>query len=187
MELKIEPLSRETWPKLEALFGRTQGANGGCWCMWWRLSRNEWYALAKEERRVAFKSIVDRGDPTGVLVVKDGDPVGWCAVSPRSSLPSFARSSVAKQIDEQPSWCISCFFIKAGHRGQGLMEVLIRGAVDFAKQHDAVAVDAFPQETAGRSGYVDSFVGIASTFRKCGFQEIETRGKSRRAMRFLLT
>lgn len=183
---KVEPLSPETWEKFEALFGRTQGANGGCWCMWWRLRRSEWYALTKEQRRLALKAIVDAGQPTGVTLLEGAEAIGWCAVAPRSDLPTLARSSVAKAIDDKRSWCISCFFIKAGHRGHGLMEPLIRGAVEFAKQEGATVIDAFPQETEGRSGYVDTFVGVASCFRRCGFQEVEQRGKWRRAMRMEL-
>jgi 2-keto-3-deoxy-6-phosphogluconate aldolase len=63
------------------------------------------------------------------------------------------------------------------------MERLIRGAVDFAGRNGAEIVEAFPQETAGRTGYIDAFVGIASCFRRCGFHDIEPRGRWRRAMR----
>jgi hypothetical protein len=36
MTLNIHPLTPETWPALEDLFGRAGGSNG-CWCMYWRL------------------------------------------------------------------------------------------------------------------------------------------------------
>jgi hypothetical protein len=32
----IRPLTAETWPALEDLFGRA-GASNGCWCLFWRL------------------------------------------------------------------------------------------------------------------------------------------------------
>ena len=151
--------------------------------MWWRLPRSDWQALGKEQRRAAFKAIVDRGEITGVLLMQDNEAVGWCAVTPRFVLPTFLRSSVAKPIDENPSWCISCFFIKAGHRRRGHMEHLIRGAIWFARRHGAKILDAFPQETEGRDGFVDTFVGVASCFRACGFSEVVRRGKWRPAMR----
>jgi GNAT superfamily N-acetyltransferase len=141
----VEPLSPDTWEKFETLFGRMQGANGGCWCMWWRLSRSDWYALTKDERRLALKAIVNAGESTGILLLEDDEPVGWCAVSPRDVLPTLNRSPVAKPIDDKPSWVISCFFVKAGWRGQGLMEPLIRGAVEFARQQGAKVIDAFPR------------------------------------------
>jgi hypothetical protein len=183
MSLQTKPLSPGTWTQFEELFGRQQGGRSGCWCKWWRLSRSGWERLTREERRVAFKSVVDGGSPTGVMLFDGDAAVGWCAVSPRGDLPSLARSAVAKPIDATPTWCISCFFIKAGHRRQGHMERLIRGAVDFAGRNGAEIVEAFPQETAGRTGYIDAFVGIASCFRRCGFHDIEPRGRWRRAMR----
>lgn len=187
MSLEVKPLSPQTWPQFEELFGRHQGGRSGCWCMWWRLSRRGWERLTREERRLAFKSLVDDGSPTGIILFDDGEAVGWCAVSPRGDLPSFARSLVAKPIDARPAWCISCFFIKAGHRRRGLMQPLILGAVDLAKQNGAEIVEAFPQETAGRTGYVDAFVGIASCFRRCGFQDIARRSEWRRAMRYFIS
>ena len=34
----IHPLTPDRWDDLEALFG-PRGAYGGCWCMFWRVSR----------------------------------------------------------------------------------------------------------------------------------------------------
>jgi hypothetical protein len=184
--LKIEPLTAATWPKFEELFGRKQGANGGCWCMWWRLPRSDWQELSKEQRRISFKATVERGEPTGILLIYDEAAIGWCAVTPHSALPTFARSRISKAIDEKPSWCTSCFFIKAGHRSNGHMKDLIRGAIWFARRNGAVALDAFPQEMNGREGYVDTFVGVASCFRACGFTKMEQRGERRSAMRLNL-
>ena len=183
----IEALTTKTWSSFEDLFGREQGANGGCWCMWSRLPRGEWQALGKEKRRSKFKAIVGRGEPTGVLLLKDKIAIGWCAVGPRSSLPTFSRSRVSMPIDEKPSWCISCFFVRAGHRKQGHMGKLIRGAVWFARSRGAACLEAFPQEVDGREGYIDTFVGVASCFRACGFKKIEQRGQFRSAMRLDLT
>jgi GNAT superfamily N-acetyltransferase len=181
--LSVKELNSDCWADFEDLFGRKQGANGGCWCMWWRLPRSQWQNLGKEGRRAAFKRTVESGRPTGVLLIEDGKAVGWCAVAPRNEYPTLSRSSVAKPIDETPSWCVSCFFIKAGHRRKGYMELLIRGAIWFARKRGAAALDAFPQDVDAREGFVDTFVGIASTFKACGFEEIERRGKWRPAMR----
>lgn len=186
MTLEIKPLSPDTWPQFEELFGRHQGGRSGCWCMWWRLTRAGWERLSREERRLAFKSVVESGCPTGVILFDQGQPVGWCAVSPRSDLPSFARSPVARPIDDRPTWCISCFFIGAAHRRKGHMQDLIQGAVEFAEENGAAIVEAFPQETAGRTGYVDGFVGVASAFRRCGFREVERRSEWRPAMRYFV-
>lgn len=181
--LTVKELRPDCWDDFEKLFGRKQGANGGCWCMWWRLPRGEWQGLGKEKRRARFQGIVKSGAPTGVLLMDADEAVGWCAIAPRKDYPTLSRSSVARPIDETPSWCISCFFIKAGHRRKGYMELLIRGAVSLARNYGAEAVDAFPQDITDREGFVDTFVGVASSFEACGFKELERRSEWRPAMR----
>jgi hypothetical protein len=39
-ELTFVPLTKERWSDFETLFG-VRGACGGCWCMFWRLTRSE--------------------------------------------------------------------------------------------------------------------------------------------------
>ena len=36
--LTVRPLREDDWPAIEELFG-SNGACGGCWCMWWRVPR----------------------------------------------------------------------------------------------------------------------------------------------------
>lgn len=182
-QLSIEPLTRPSWEKFEHLFGKEQGGNGGCWCMWWRLARAEWRGLSKDQRRLTFKKIVSKGLPTGVMLQDEGEPVGWCAVAPHASLPTFYKSRISYPIDDHPTWCISCFFVKAGHRRKGHMQHLVRGAIWFAKKNGALALDAFPQEMGKRASYVDTFVGVTSVFKECGFRKVASRGQFRSAMR----
>ena len=40
IELDIHPLTPDRWDDFEELFGE-RGAYGGCWCMWWRITRAE--------------------------------------------------------------------------------------------------------------------------------------------------
>ena len=76
------------------LFGE-RGAYGGCWCMWWRLSRAEFQAGQGERNRRALHGIVGGGDVPGILAYEGDEPVGWCGVAPRESFPSIGRSRVA--------------------------------------------------------------------------------------------
>lgn len=183
----VVPLTSDTWNLFEHLFGREQGANGGCWCMWWRLPRSRFNAMTRSERREAQKRRVAEGRSTGVMLLHDREAVGWCAVAPRGDVPTLDRSNISKPTGVAAAWCISCFFIKAGFRRRGLMQPLILGAVRYAGENGATAVEAFPQEAAGRSGYIDTFVGVASVFRRCGFAEVERRGAHRVAMRLELS
>lgn len=183
---RIEPLTFQNWSKFEELFGREQGANGGCWCMWWRLPRPTFQAMSRDQRREAFRRIVKKTGGVGVLLFENELAIGWCAVTPPGSLPTFERSHISKPIDDRKSWRVSCFFVKAGYRGKGYMQELLRGAIWFAKAKRAPALDGFPQVMDGRTGYVDTFIGVASCFKACGFRLVEARGKLRCAMRIEL-
>lgn len=180
---KCVPLTARTWPLFVALLGGESGGCGGCWCTWWRMSRIEWYGYTKLERLGVMKDLVWRRQPTGVLLVNGTEAEGWCAVAPMSKYPTMLRSPVCRSIDNTPSWCISCIFIKASYRRQGKMEALIRGATDYALSRGAKAVDGFPQISGDRGTYVDRFVGVEGSFVRAGFKKVEDRGKFRVAVR----
>jgi len=39
-ELEFRPVTLKQWPDLQELFG-PNGADSGCWCMWWRQTREQ--------------------------------------------------------------------------------------------------------------------------------------------------
>ncbi|MCJ7497071.1 MAG: GNAT family N-acetyltransferase, partial [candidate division Zixibacteria bacterium] len=53
-DLKFHPVTSNRWKDLENLFGE-RGACGGCWCMWWRLSRSLFNKQKGEGNRKAIK------------------------------------------------------------------------------------------------------------------------------------
>ena len=74
MPLTIRPLTPELWPALEDLFG-PRGACGGCWCLYWRIG-SAYQRRASKENKAAFRKVVRRGPPPGLLAFDDGKPVG---------------------------------------------------------------------------------------------------------------
>src|SRR3546814_19756885 len=75
-DLEFRPLTRETWPDFERLFG-PNGACAGCWCMWWRLPRSEFRRRSGEGNRLAFRQLVEDGPPPGVIPYDRDTPAGW--------------------------------------------------------------------------------------------------------------
>ncbi len=59
-------LAPERWGDFEELFGE-HGAAGGCWCMWWRLTKRKFDAQKGEANHRAMKAIVDSGRVPGFL------------------------------------------------------------------------------------------------------------------------
>jgi GNAT superfamily N-acetyltransferase len=186
----IVPLTPERWPAFEDLFGPDRGANAGCWCMWPRMRRKEWRAMDRADRKSAFRDIVRRGPPPGLLALAGELAIGWCAVGPRGEVAAFqnARSSKPPEPDPGPEkvFAVTCFYIRAGHRGRGLMRTLAQAAVDYSRQRGADALDVCPIDSDRKLLWGEGFVGLAPVFRDLGFEEIARRTPTRPLMRLTL-
>lgn len=188
--LEFYPLTPERWNDLEKLFGE-RGACGGCWCMWWRLTRADFMQQRGEENRKALKNIVDSGKIPGILAYAKGHPVGWCAVAPRGTFPRLTRSRILKPIDDEQVWSIVCFFIEKTLRRKGISRRLLKAAVDYARKQGGKIVEGYPVDPkmhARKSWTPDPFVytGLASAFRKTGFVEAIRRSATRPIMRYII-
>lgn len=182
--LRFKPLTPALWPALEDLFGPERGADGGCWCLWWRMTGREFQARGRAGRKTAFRTLVETGVPLGVLALEGETAVGWCAVAPRSELPKLERSRVAKPVEPDPeTWMINCFYVRSGYRRSGLMRPLIEAAVGYAAAKGATAVEACPIEPARRLQWNEGFVGLASAFADTGFVQIARRSPTRPLLR----
>jgi predicted GNAT family acetyltransferase len=152
------------------------------------MRRADWKATPREEKRDRFRAIVDDGPPPGVLAYEGDTAVGWCAVGPRENLPQFNRSRVAAPLDGgEGVFAVNCFYIRSSRRGDGLMRVLLDGALRFATDRGAKVVEACPIETERKLIWGEGYVGIASVFREAGFAEVARRTPTRPLMRTVLT
>lgn len=184
LRLDVVPLTPERWEDFEQLFG-PRGACGGCWCMTPRLTRSEYERLKGEGNRQAMRELVESGTVPGLLAYRDGRPVAWCSIEPRSRFSSLARSRILKPLDERPVWSIVCLFVAKAQRGQGVSRRLIGEAVKYAAAQGADCVEAYPVEPAKKPmPAVFAYTGIASAFLQSGFQEVARRSPTRPILRF---
>jgi GNAT superfamily N-acetyltransferase len=190
-EFKVFTLTPDRWQDFETLFGE-HGAYGNCWCMFWRMKRSEFMKMTGEEKKAAMVDLVNSGVVPGVMLYEKDQPIGWCSIDRRETLYPLERSTTLKRIDDQPVWSIVCFFVKRGYQKQGLMKILVRGAVDHARDHGARIVEAYPTDLqmvtmAGKhlTGY-HGYMGIASTFRKSGFLEVDRPNEYQVIMRYTI-
>lgn len=186
--LTFRPLSPETWDDFEALF-RQHGAQNGCWCVFWRVTRSEYRQHYGEGNRQLMRALVAMGRVPGILAYDGEQAVGWCSIGPRTDFASLNRSRTLKPIDERPVWSLVCFFVSKSHRRQGTTRALIAAAVEHARQGGAQVVEAYPLTAVPLDSPLlegELFMGVVSTFLSLGFREAARRSERRVIMRLEL-
>lgn len=152
--------------------------------MVWRLPRKQWEQNKGEGNRKALRKVVQEGRPPGVLAYVDDQPIGWCAIAPRSVYVTLERSRVLRPIDDKPVWSVSCLFIARDHRRKGLSSKLLRAAVKFAKSQGATVVEGYPvQPYSEKMPAAFAWTGLLACFERAGFKEAARHSKSRPIVR----
>lgn len=179
MKLVIRPLTPDLWPALDDLFD-TKGPCSRCWCMAGRIGA-AYRKRPPEQNRAAFRAIVERGPPPGLLAFDSDLAVGWCQVTPREQVPALDRVPHLRRVDNRAVWSLSCFYVRIGYRRKGVTKALIAAASQMAKRARAPALEAYPFD-ADVSPSASS-TGFVSTFRRAGFKVVARRIPARPIMR----
>jgi GNAT superfamily N-acetyltransferase len=180
MDLSIRPLTPDLWPAFEDLFGDT-GPCARCWCMYWRIG-SAYRERPREQNKAAFRDIVSRGPPPGLLAFDGNTAVGWCQLTPRDALPWLDSARRLRRVDDVPVWSISCFYIRKGYRRRGVTSALIGAAVEAARQAGVSALEAYPLDAALTPSA--SHTGYATTFARAGFKIVARHVLPRPIMRY---
>ncbi len=181
MKLTIRSLTPDLWPDLEDLFGK-HGASNGCWCMYWRIG-SAYYKRPREENKVALRNIVKRGPPPGLLAFEGDLAVGWCQITPRDELPWLDQTRLLQRVDDMRVWSLSCFYVRRGCRGRGIMTALIAAAVKAAKRAKAPALEAYPVDADQPRSSSNLYTGTVAAFARAGFKTVACRAPHRPIMR----
>lgn len=183
-QIVVKPLTPERWDDLEQLFGKS-GAYGGCWCMWWRITRREFEANGNRGNRRALRELVNDGVVPGVLAYHEKNPVAWCSVAPREQFGSLNRSPVLKRLDDRQVWSIVCFFIDREYRQRGLAKALLSKVIGYVHKQGGDCIEAYPTAPRGEKlPDVSSFMGVPSLFESAGFVEVAHPSESKQIMRY---
>lgn len=182
--ITFKPLTVDTWKSFEKLFG-PRGACGGCWCMTWRLLKNEYDVSKGEGNKMKMKKLVTRNDAIGIMAFDGEVPVGWCAIAPREKYVRLEKSRTLKPIDDKPVWCVSCFFIEKSYRKKGLSVPLLKAAIEYAGTFGARIIEGYPVDPKeNKMPDVFAWTGILSSYLKAGFIEQERNSASRPIVRY---
>ena len=157
-EVTIVPANEASWEDIQAVFG-TRGDPSRCQCQRYKMQPKEsWASVGSEELAFRLRTQTDCGHPesgatSGLVAYLDGEPVGWCAVEPRTAYPRLLLKTLvpwagrAEDKTDDGVWAVTCFVTRAGFRRRGISYALARAAVDFARQRGARALEGYPMIT----------------------------------------
>ena len=192
-EFSVVPANEASWEDLQTVFG-TRGPASGCFCQRYKLRRRESFgSFPAEERADRLREQTDCGHPgsrttSGLVAYLDGEPVGWCAVEPRTEYGGLVRNNrvpwTGRDEDKTDDsvWAVTCLLTRAGYRKRGVSRALARAAVDFARERGARALEAYPITTTNVI-LEELNVGIEGVFVAAGFTEVSRPTLRRVVMR----
>jgi GNAT superfamily N-acetyltransferase len=192
--LTIVPANEASWEDLRAIFG-DRGYTAYCQCQRFKIGHHEWTDAPLAVRMERLRAETHCGFPSarntsGLVAYLDGEPVGWCAVEPRTAYPRLPPARVAwkargEDKDDDGVWAVTCFVTRAGFRRQGVSRALARATVDFARERGARALEGYPMitEPGQEITWGELHVGSRSIFAEAGFEEVSHPTPRRVVMR----
>jgi GNAT superfamily N-acetyltransferase len=191
--LSIVPASEASCEDLQAIFG-ARGTAARCQCQRYKLQPGESFrSFPVEERAFRLRQQTDCGHPgseatSGLVAYADREPVGWCAVEPRTAYAGLLRvfrvpwEGRDEDKADDSVWAVTCLFVRAGFRKRGVSRALARAAVDFARERGARALEGYPILTTDVI-LEELHVGTRSVFADAGFAEVSRPTLRRVVMR----
>jgi GNAT superfamily N-acetyltransferase len=191
--ISVVPANRASWEDLQAIFG-TRGTASTCQCQRYKLQRREAFrSFPAEVRADRLRQQTECGHPrsattSGLVAYLDGEPVGWCAVEPRTAYGGLVRNNRvpwegrAEDKADDSVWAVTCLLTRAGFRKRGVSRALARAAVDFARERGARAIEGYPM--IKKDVVLEELhVGTESVFADAGFEEVSRPTLRRVVMR----
>jgi GNAT superfamily N-acetyltransferase len=168
MDIEVRPA--EKFADVKTMVGPKRADANVCWCLSYRIPSKENLSLEGPARGRKVAALMKQGPP-GVLAYQGDDVVGWAAVHPRADT-AYATSRKIPHVDDVDVWSVWCIRVRPGHRGEGISHALLAGAVEFARESGAPAVEGYPVDNKGEK--VDltmAYVGTRGLFEKAGFRK----------------
>ena len=179
-KLDIRPLIPERLPDLAALFGQG-GDPKWCWCAYYRIRGVDFSSGSSAKHQAVLETAaaegVVEGRAPGLVAYDGGDVVGWVSVGPRSDYERLIHSKVLAPVDDTPVWSIVCFVVGRQARGRGIASALLDAAIDFARDHGATMLEAYPVEVPDGERIDSALVykGTLAMFERAGFTVVDRR------------
>lgn len=196
--ITVLPANEVTWEDLQTVLG-VRGYPASCQCQRFKVGPAQWSGTTQLERmqRMRRETHCDNpGSPvtSGLVAYLDGEPVGWCAVEPRTAYPKLPPARLGwktrgEDKDDSSVWAVTCFATRAGFRRRGVTRALLQAAVEFSRKRGARALEGYPMiaQPGEDITWGESHVGVKSTFAALGFTEVAHPTLRRVVMRMEFT
>lgn len=178
--LDIRPLTPQRLPDLASLFEQG-GDPKWCWCAYFRIRGFDFSSGGKVRHRQVMETAAvenaKEGRAPGLVAYTAGEAVGWISIGPREDYERLAHSTVLQPIDDRPVWSIVCFVVGRRSRGRGVARQLLRAGIDYARDHGATMLEAYPVEVPEGERIPSGSVyrGTLTMFERAGFKVVERR------------
>jgi ribosomal protein S18 acetylase RimI-like enzyme len=173
MTIDIQPLTPDRLPGLASLFEQG-GDPKWCWCTWFRFRGRDFTNSTGEQNRGDFEAATTALAPErapGLVAYRDGMVVGWTSLGPRGDFDRLTHARVLAALDDTPVWSIVCFVVGRQARGQGIGRALLDAAIEYAREHGATTLEAYPVDTeARRITSANAAGGTLRMFLAAGFE-----------------
>ena len=166
--MAIEVRPAEVFVDIRTMVGPKRPDANVCWCLSYRIPSKLNNQLRGPARGRKVQQLLKQG-PLGVLAYEGDEVVGWAAVAPRADT-TFATNRKIPRVDDLDVWSVWCIRVRPGHRREGISHRLLAGAVDFARDAGAPAIEGYPVDNRGKK--VDltmAYVGTQRLFEGAGF------------------
>jgi GNAT superfamily N-acetyltransferase len=182
-EIVVVPANEASCEDLQLVFGE-RGVAAECQCQSFKIRDKDWKSVPLPEKAARLREQTQCGDPaasstTGLVAYLDGEPVGWCAVEPRSEYVRLRFTRVPwagrdEDKDDGGVWAVTCFVTRTGFRRRGVSRALVQAAVDFARSRGARALEGYPMvlEPGKKMVWGELYVGSRNIFAEAGFSEV---------------
>jgi GNAT superfamily N-acetyltransferase len=174
MDIEVRPATE--FDDVAVLVGPRKPTSNVCFCLSYRIGSKENVALRGEQRAERVLELCRQDPPPGVIAYLGGEPVGWAALHPRRDT-SFARNRLIPHVDDLDVWSLWCFRVRPGHRKQGISHALIEGAVAYARERGAPAIEGYPVDNGREKvNLTMAYVGTRALFEGAGFEKAADTG-----------
>lgn len=122
----VVPANGASWEHLVEVFG-VRGPAARCWCQRYKLARGEAFvSCPQEDLADRLRDQTDAGHPgsertSGLVAYAEGEPVGWCAVEPRTAYRGLVRNAgmaawTGRDEDRADPgvWAVTCVLVRGG-------------------------------------------------------------------------